>query len=78
MTEEIGPVVIGLREVYDQVVSLRVAVDRMAVATEETTRSRTDHETRIRVLERARWPLPAIAVLIALAALIVPIVEAVK
>jgi hypothetical protein len=78
MTNEQGPITIGLREVYDQVVALRAAVDRLSGLTEETTRSRTDHETRIRVLEKARWPLPAVAVLIALAALIVPVVEAVK
>lgn len=26
----------------------------------------TDHETRLRALERARWPLPALAILISI------------
>jgi hypothetical protein len=78
MTNEQGPITIGLREVYDQVVALRASVDRLSGLTEETARARADHETRIRVLEKSRWPLPAVAVLIALAALIVPVIEAIK
>lgn len=33
-----------------------------------------DHETRLRILERARWPLPALAIIVSSAALIVPLI----
>lgn len=31
----------------------------------------TDHETRLRALERARWPLPALAILISIASAVI-------
>lgn len=31
----------------------------------------SDHETRLRALERARWPLPALAILISIASAVV-------
>ena len=33
-----------------------------------------DHETRIRTLEKARWPLPSLAVLIALGSMITALI----
>lgn len=34
-----------------------------------------DHETRLRALERARWPLPSLAALVSLAALAMTLYE---
>lgn len=34
-----------------------------------------DHETRIRALEKARWPIPSIAALVAVASLVVAILS---
>jgi hypothetical protein len=37
-----------------------------------------DHEKRLRSLERARWPLPSLAALLALASLVLAILPHVK
>lgn len=34
-------------------------------------RTDTDHEARIRVLERAKWPLPSIAVIASIAGVVI-------
>jgi hypothetical protein len=76
----LGPVVITAREIYDQLVRVVAAVERLADGLEgqrqdlrdhQVTQERVnqDHEDRLRSLERARWPLPSLAVLVSLAAL---------
>lgn len=37
-----------------------------------------DHETRLRVLEKARWPLPALAILISIGSAVVTWLAAAK
>lgn len=90
-TDPLGPVHIGAREIYDAVVRVGNAVERLTDqhadierqvdqhddqlrALTGTPERLTDHEGRLRVLESARWPLPAAGVLIALAALAVALV----
>lgn len=34
-----------------------------------------DHENRLRALERSRWPLPALAVLIAVGSALMPLLQ---
>lgn len=55
---------------------------KVAALDDHETRIRTiegygvhDHDARLTSLERARWPLPALAVLVAIAALIVPLMK---
>lgn len=36
---------------------------------------RADHERRIRILEARQWPLPSVAVLLSVAAIIIPLVR---
>ena len=48
----------------DRLTRIEVKLD-MALA------NHADHETRIRSLERGRWPLPSLAVLVAIGSLIV-------
>lgn len=80
MTDPLGPIVITAREIYDQLVRVVTAVDRLADGLEgqrrdlrdhetEHQRVETDHENRLRSLEKGRWPLPALAVLVSIAAL---------
>lgn len=45
--------------------------------TEETVKELDDLDTRIKTLEHARWPLPAVAALTAVGALVVAIWQAV-
>lgn len=67
--EPLGGVVITSREIYDAVVRLTGRVDVLIAQQQEVQHDVQDHETRLRALERARWPLPALSVLIALGSL---------
>jgi hypothetical protein len=71
-----GAVVITTADIYRQLIELtremselRGAVAKLA----EREKDIDDHESRLRALERGRWPLPALAALIALASLITTI-----
>lgn len=66
-----GYVVIGAREVYDAVLRLTTKVDTQTGLLAELTDQRADHEKRLRALERGRWPLPALGVLLSVAAVVV-------
>lgn len=68
-----GPIVIGPRQIYEQVVLLRQSVDRLLLHDAEWGEKFTDHETRLRALERGRWPLPALAVIVSSGSLIVSV-----
>lgn len=59
------------REIYDAVIRLTGRVDVLIQQHEATQHDVQDHEDRIRLLERARWPLPSAAVLLSAAALVV-------
>ncbi|WP_435809601.1 hypothetical protein [Streptosporangium canum] len=57
---------IGVREIYDlllatdrKVDQMRGEVSQVAQAHGELATDLTDHEARIRALERGRWPLPS-------------------
>ncbi|MEF3114476.1 hypothetical protein [Streptomyces chrestomyceticus] len=43
---------------------------------DQTDKALADHETRLDTLERGRWPLPSLAALVSLAAVIVSIWQA--
>ena len=72
-SDPLGPVVIGAREVYDAVMRLTALVDRLAGQHTDAESDLRDHEARIRALERGRWPLPSLAALCGLAALVVSV-----
>lgn len=67
--EPLGGVVITAREIYDAVVRLTGRVDVLIEQQQANQHDIQDHETRLRALEKARWPLPALSVLIALGSL---------
>lgn len=69
--DPVGPVTIGAREIYDLLVDLRGQVSRLADQHAGTTDDVKDHEARIRSLERRQWPLPTLAVLVSVAAIVV-------
>jgi hypothetical protein len=68
-------VVIGLPEIFAELVRLRASVDRLVAREDETTKDVVDHEARLRALERARWPLPSLAVLVSLASLVLALLR---
>jgi hypothetical protein len=59
------------KEVYDSVLALKGSVDTSIGELRDIKKDLEDHEDRIRLLERARWPLTSIVVLISLASLII-------
>jgi len=79
--DQLGPVTIGAREIYDELKTVGGKVDKVdskvdgvdskvdGVVTEVA-----DHETRIRALEKGRWPLPSLAALLAFGSLIVALI----
>lgn len=69
-------VTITAREIYDGIVRLTGRVDVLIEQQSATQQDVADHEARLRALEKARWPLPTLAVLLALAALLVPFLVA--
>ena len=80
-----GNVVITAREIYDAVVRLTGRVDVLIEQQNTTSRDLADHEkasaathsdfeSRLRSLERSRWPLPSLAAVLSLGALAVSIV----
>lgn len=68
-------VMIGLGEIYDKVVTLSGKVDQLLAHREDSVKDLADHETRIRLLEKARWPLPALAAIVSVAALVVSLIK---
>jgi len=66
--------VLTIKDVYDVSTETRTLVTGMSHRLETAEARHVDHEARIRALERARWPLPALSVLIALASASVALV----
>ncbi len=84
MEPPLGNVIITSREIYDAVVRLTGRVDVLIEQHNNLSRdqqeheraaetSHQDHEIRIRSLERGRWPLPSLAVLISAGALVLAV-----
>lgn len=73
--DSLGPVTIGAREIYDELKTVGVKVDKVDTKVDGVLAVQGDHENRIRTLERTRWPLPSLAALFGLASLILAIIS---
>lgn len=78
MTDPIQPppgnvVVVSLKDMYDMIVRMVSRVDLLIEKDLDRGKDLADHETRLRGLERGRWPLASITALAAVGALIVAI-----
>lgn len=71
----LGTVTITAREIYDAVMRLTARVDTALERGELVEQQVKDHESRIRSLEHLRWPLPSVAAIVSLGALIVALVK---
>lgn len=76
-----GAVVITTADIYRQLIELtkemgelRSGVTNLA----ERSKDIDDHEVRLRSLERNRWPLPALAVLISIGSLLSTVLSVVR
>lgn len=68
--DPMGPILITLRDVYDALRDLDSKVSRLISQDSSHVDDLRDHEQRLRSLERGRWPLPALAAVVSIAALI--------
>ncbi len=80
MSEPLQGVWITSREIYDAVVRLTGRLDVLIEqqmntnkTIEEIKKDQRDHEDRLRILEKGRWPLPALAAVVAIASLAVAV-----
>lgn len=73
--DPLGPVYIGAREIYDAVVRVQTAVDRLADASNAMATDIKDHEIRIRKLEDRRFPLPMVSIILAVAAMSIGLIQ---
>jgi len=71
-----GSVIITPTEVYVEVRATGDAVRELAHKLDTIPTELADHEVRIRGLERGRWPLPALAAIVSIAALILGVWQA--
>ncbi|MFI9076072.1 hypothetical protein ACIGW8_06140 [Streptomyces sioyaensis] len=60
--DNLGGVTIGAREIYDELVALREDVRSLSQTHEAVAQTLTDHESRLRGLERWKYALPVAAV----------------
>lgn len=63
-------VMIDLKAIYDQLLILNTRVELLMSKQLESDKDVKDHEDRLRTLEKARWPLPSLAALLAVASLV--------
>lgn len=61
--------------IYTALINLQGQVSVLVQQGTQSAKEIVDHETRLRVLERSRWPLPSIAVLVSLAAFVATFVR---
>jgi hypothetical protein len=80
--DPLGPVTIGAREIYDQLLAtdrkvdgIRGEVAQVANGHGELTKDLADHEARIRNLERGRWPLPSLAAVVSLISVVLAVIS---
>jgi septal ring factor EnvC (AmiA/AmiB activator) len=67
-----------LRSLSDGVTRVETKLDGIAQGLTDVGKDVSDHETRIRALERSRWPLPSLAALVSLGALALALFQALR
>lgn len=64
-----------MRSLHDALNRIDAKLDALAQRDQAASETLTDHETRLRQLEKARWPLPSLAALLAVAGLVLTLYE---
>ncbi|WP_225811407.1 hemolysin XhlA family protein [Streptomyces spinosus] len=65
-----------LRSLSDGLTRVETKLDGIAQGLTELSKDVADHETRLRALERGRWPLPSLAAVVAVGSLGVTVWQA--
>ncbi len=66
----------GVNELYDKIVGLSARLDVMLSRIDDVLKDVSDHESRIRQLERSRWPVANVTVLVGIASLVLALAVA--
>lgn len=66
-----------MNDLYDKLVGLSARLDVMLSRIDDVLKDVSDHEARIRQLERSRWPVANVTVLVGLASLVVAVAVAI-
>lgn len=74
-SDPLGVVQISAKEIYEAVVMLRRDVGRLLDLHNDLSGDIKDHESRLRSLESARWPLPSLALVVSLGALLMQFLQ---
>jgi hypothetical protein len=67
----------GMNDLYDKLVGLSARLDVMLAKMDDVLRDVSDHESRIRQLERSRWPVANVSVLVGIASLVIAVAVAI-
>lgn len=65
-----------MNDLYDKLVGLSARLDVMLSRMDDMIRDVSDHEARIRQLERSRWPIANVTVLVGIASLVLAVAVA--
>lgn len=65
-----------MNELYDKIVGLSARLDVMLSRIDDVLKDVSDHESRIRQLERSRWPVANVTVLVGIASLLLALAVA--
>lgn len=66
-----------MNDLYDKIVGLSARLDVMLSRIDDVLKDVSDHESRIRQLERSRWPVANVTVLVGIASLVVALAVAI-
>lgn len=68
---------VSVNDLYDKIVGLSARLDVMLTRIDDVLKDVSDHESRIRQLERSRWPVANVTVLVGIASLVLAVMVAV-
>ena len=66
-----------MNDLYDKIVGLSARLDVMLSRIDDVLKDVSDHESRIRQLERSRWPVANVTVLVGIASLVLALAVAI-
>lgn len=68
---------VSVNDLYDKIVGLSARLDVMLTRIDDVLKDVSDHESRIRQLERSRWPVANVTVLVGIASLVLAVLVAI-
>jgi hypothetical protein len=63
-----------VNDLYDKLVGLSARMDVMLSRIDDVLKDVSDHESRLRQLEKSRWPVANVTVLVGIASLVLAVI----